>query len=97
VSRLFIRHLSLSIAVFFVSTTSYADEYLPDPIVGYVMGDTLQFRPNPLNIQSETYGDWSVQAIATGLGFQLIIQAMQLLPICKRIFRKPMVLLRCLF
>jgi Putative beta-barrel porin-2, OmpL-like. bbp2 len=70
VSRLFIRHLSLSIAVFFVSTTSYADEYLPDPIVGYVMGDTLQFRPNPLNIQSETYGDWSVQAIATGLGFQ---------------------------
>jgi hypothetical protein len=39
-------------------------------MVGYVMGDTLQFRPNPLNIQSETYGDWSVQAIATGLGFQ---------------------------
>ena len=66
----FVKRLSLSIAVFFVATASYADEYLPDPIVGYVMGDTLQFRPNPLNVQSETFGTWSVQAIATGLAFQ---------------------------
>ena len=66
----FVKRLSLSIVVFFVATASYADEYLPDPIVGYVMGDTLQFRPNPLNVQSETFGSWSVQAIATGLAFQ---------------------------
>ena len=64
------KHFLLAAIIFFVANSSNADEFLPEPIVGYVMGDTLQFRPNPLNIHSKTYGDWSIQAIATGLAFQ---------------------------
>ena len=41
-----------------------------DPVIGFVMGDTLQFTPNPLHASSDTLGDWSIQAIGSGLAFK---------------------------
>ena len=47
-----------------------AEDLLPDPVIGFVMGDTLQFTPNPLHASSDSLGDWSIQAIGSGLAFQ---------------------------
>lgn len=51
-------------------SSANADDLLPDPVIGFVMGDTLQFTPNPLHTSSDSLGDWSIQAIGSGLAFQ---------------------------
>ena len=40
------------------------------PVLSLAMGNTLAFTPNPLAINSETVGNWSVQGVATGLSFR---------------------------
>ena len=47
-----------------------ADDLLPDPVIGFVMGDTLQFTPNSLHASSDSLGDWSIQAIGSGFALQ---------------------------
>ena len=33
-----------------------AEDLLPDPVIGFAMGDTLQFTPNPLHASSDSLG-----------------------------------------
>lgn len=40
------------------------------PVVPLAMGNTLSFSPNFLTLNSEHYGDWSVQGVASGLSFR---------------------------
>ncbi len=42
----------------------------PGPVLAFSMGSTLGFTENPLQVNSEEYGDWSVQGVATGLSFR---------------------------
>lgn len=61
--------LCIAIALFLPSSLVFADDSLPESIVGYILGETLRFNPNPLNIQSELFGDWALEAVASGLAF----------------------------
>ncbi|WVH10043.1 MAG: hypothetical protein EoVTN8_1581 [Fluviibacter phosphoraccumulans EoVTN8] len=40
------------------------------PVLGLAMGSTLSFAPNFLSIDSNTYGNWSVQGVGSGLSFR---------------------------
>ena len=42
----------------------------PGPVLAFSMGSTLSFSENPLQVNSDQYGDWSVQGVATGLSFR---------------------------
>lgn len=57
-----------SLLLSFTTFPAYADDQLPDTIVGYIIGDSLKFIANPLHVSSDTLGDWSMQAVATGIG-----------------------------
>lgn len=40
------------------------------PVSSLSMGNSLAFSQNPLALNSDLYGDWSVQGVATGLSFR---------------------------
>ena len=40
------------------------------PVLSLSMGNSLGFSQNPLGLDSDLYGDWSVQGVATGLSFR---------------------------
>lgn len=40
------------------------------PVLGFSMGDTLALNEDPLHLDSDIVGNWSIQGIATGLTFR---------------------------
>lgn len=60
------RTLCFAISLFF-SSSVYADDELPESIVGYILGETLRFQPSPLTMKSDSFGDWAIEAVASGL------------------------------
>lgn len=48
---------------------AYAQE-AAGPTLAFAMGDTLSFSDNPIAVKSDTFGDWAVHGIATGLTFR---------------------------
>ncbi|MGI9142640.1 MAG: outer membrane beta-barrel protein, partial [Fluviibacter sp.] len=60
--------------VFASSIPAYAvhddEDDIAGPVLGFVMGDTLTLNGDPLHLDTESLGDWSVQGMATGLTFR---------------------------
>ncbi|WP_448360346.1 outer membrane beta-barrel protein [Fluviibacter sp.] len=50
-------------------SAEYAEAPKVESQLTFSMSDTLSLSPNKLGFESEAYGDWSVQGVATGMAF----------------------------